>query len=82
MFLWPGTEQRFAARTMIGKILSGRTKDQNIGYIAEYLTALGVDLKGRIGEPEDIANAAVFLASPGWITAQMLTVDGGRMDYI
>jgi NAD(P)-dependent dehydrogenase (short-subunit alcohol dehydrogenase family) len=38
----------------------------------------------RIGEPEDIANAVVFLASPesGWITAQMLTVDGGRMDYI
>jgi molybdenum cofactor synthesis domain-containing protein len=28
-----------------GKILSGRTKDQNIAYIAEYLTALGIDLK-------------------------------------
>jgi Probable molybdopterin binding domain len=28
-----------------GKILSGRTKDQNIGYIAEYLAALGIDLK-------------------------------------
>ncbi len=28
-----------------GKILSGRTKDKNIGYIAEYLTALGIDLK-------------------------------------
>jgi molybdopterin-biosynthesis enzyme MoeA-like protein len=27
------------------KILSGRTKDQNIGYIAEYLMALGIDLK-------------------------------------
>jgi len=27
------------------KILSGRTKDQNIGYIAEYLTAIGIDLK-------------------------------------
>ena len=41
-------------------------------------------IMGRIGEPEDIANAIVFLASPesGWITAQMLTVDGGRMDYI
>jgi 3-oxoacyl-[acyl-carrier protein] reductase len=41
-------------------------------------------MMGRIGEPEDIANAAVFLASPesGWITAQILTVDGGRMDYI
>jgi molybdopterin-biosynthesis enzyme MoeA-like protein len=35
-----------AALLMIGgKILSGRTKDQNIGYIAEYLTALGIDLK-------------------------------------
>ena len=41
-------------------------------------------MMGRIGESEDIANAVVFLASPksGWITAQMLTVDGGRMDYI
>jgi NAD(P)-dependent dehydrogenase (short-subunit alcohol dehydrogenase family) len=31
-----------------------------------------------------IANAVMFLAAPetGWITAQMLTVDGGRMDYI
>jgi 3-oxoacyl-[acyl-carrier protein] reductase len=53
---WRGTEERFAARAMMG----------------------------RIGEPEDIANAVVFLASPesGWITAQVLTVDGGRMDYI
>lgn len=39
---------------------------------------------GRVGEPQDIANAVVFLASPdsGWITAQVLTVDGGRTDYI
>ena len=39
---------------------------------------------GRIGEPEDVANAIAFLAAPdsGWITAQLLTVDGGRMDYI
>jgi len=53
---WPGTEARFAALAMMG----------------------------RIGHPEDIANAVVFLASPesGWITAQVLTVDGGRMDYI
>jgi molybdenum cofactor synthesis domain-containing protein len=27
------------------EILSGRTKDKNIGYIAEYLTALGIDLR-------------------------------------
>ncbi len=27
------------------EILSGRTKDRNIGYIAEYLTGVGIDLK-------------------------------------
>jgi 3-oxoacyl-[acyl-carrier protein] reductase len=39
---------------------------------------------GRIGKPEDIANAVAFLAAPesDWITAQLLVVDGGRMDYI
>jgi len=26
------------------EILSGRTKDKNIGYIAEYLTNIGIDL--------------------------------------
>lgn len=31
---------------MIGdEILSGRTKDQNIGFIAEYLTNIGIDLR-------------------------------------
>jgi 3-oxoacyl-[acyl-carrier protein] reductase len=39
---------------------------------------------GRIGEPDDIANAVVFFAGPGagWVTGQVLAVDGGRMDYI
>jgi len=35
-----------AAVLVIGdEILSGRTKDKNIGYIAEYLTAIGIDLR-------------------------------------
>jgi len=35
-----------AAVLVIGdEILSGRTKDKNIGYIADFLTALGIDLK-------------------------------------
>jgi molybdenum cofactor synthesis domain-containing protein len=35
-----------AAILVIGdEILSGRTKDKNIGFIADYLTALGIDLK-------------------------------------
>lgn len=39
---------------------------------------------GRVGEPEDIARAIAFLAAPGagFITAQVLAVDGGRKDYI
>ena len=35
-----------AGMLVIGdEILSGRTKDKNIGYVAEFLTHLGVDLK-------------------------------------
>src|SRR5262245_15425986 len=35
-----------AAVLVIGdEILSGRTKDKNIGYIAEYLTRIGIDLR-------------------------------------
>ncbi len=39
---------------------------------------------GRIGAPDDIANAIAFFAAPGsgWVTGQVLAVDGGRMDYI
>ena len=41
-------------------------------------------MMGRIGDPEDIANAVAFFASPdsGWVTAQVLAVDGGRMDFL
>jgi molybdenum cofactor synthesis domain-containing protein len=35
-----------AAILVIGdEILSGRTKDKNIGYIAEYLTTIGIDMR-------------------------------------
>jgi len=40
------TQPVTAAILVIGdEILSGRTKDKNIGYIAEYLTNIGVDVK-------------------------------------
>jgi 3-oxoacyl-[acyl-carrier protein] reductase len=45
---------------------------------------VAITMTRRTGTPEDIAHAVAFLASPdsGFITAQTLTVDGGRMDYI
>ena len=40
------SESVTAAILVIGdEILSGRTKDKNIGYIAEYLTAIGIDVR-------------------------------------
>ena len=43
----PGHEQAVTAAILVigDEILSGRTKDKNIGYIAEYLTAIGVDVR-------------------------------------
>src|SRR5947199_9661957 len=42
----PAPEELVTAGVLVigDEILSGRTKDKNIGYIAEYLTALGIDL--------------------------------------
>jgi molybdenum cofactor synthesis domain-containing protein len=51
-----------AAVLVIGdEILSGRTKDKNIGYIAEYLTALGIDLMEVrvVGDQEAAIVAAI-----------------------
>ncbi|MFN3891826.1 MAG: competence/damage-inducible protein A [Beijerinckiaceae bacterium] len=42
----PASKTVTAAILVIGdEILSGRTKDQNIGYIAEYLTNIGIELR-------------------------------------
>ena len=76
----------------IAKELSSRGITVNCiapGYIATDMTAelsdaVKVDIEkiiplGRIGNPEDIANAVLFLASDeaSYITGQTITVDGG-----
>jgi 3-oxoacyl-[acyl-carrier protein] reductase len=63
------------------------------GYVETAMTdVLGEPVKakmveriptGRIGRPEDIAAAVVYLASPeaGWVTGQTLHVNGGMAMY-
>ncbi|MEO7050544.1 MAG: SDR family oxidoreductase [Rhodanobacter sp.] len=48
---------------------------------ARYAAVLARIPFGRYGRPEEIAHAALFLASPwaGWITGQTLVVDGGQL---
>ena len=62
-------------------VRDGRTEEEYAAIVTRMKTAA---MTGRTGVPEDISNAVAFLASPsaGFITAQVLTVDGGRMDYI
>jgi molybdenum cofactor synthesis domain-containing protein len=56
----PGTVT--AAILVIGdEILSGRTKDKNIGYIAEYLTNIGVDTKEVRVVPDEEAEIVAAL---------------------
>eukprot|EP01037_Dinobryon_pediforme_P015372 gene15372-15512_t len=51
-----------AAILVIGdEILSGRTKDKNIGYIAEYCTNIGIDLKEVRVVPDDEAEIVAAL---------------------
>jgi len=56
----------------------------------DMTAALGAEMKAELlkkiplnslGQPDDIANAALFLAGPGarYITGQVLTVDGGMV---
>ncbi len=51
-----------AALLIIGdEILSGRTKDKNIGYIAEYMTNIGIDLKEVRVVPDEEADIIAAL---------------------
>jgi molybdenum cofactor synthesis domain-containing protein len=45
------------------EILSGRTKDKNIGYVAEYLTKIGIDLREVRVVPDEEAEIVAALTA-------------------
>lgn len=53
-------------------------REQRIKYFEEKT------MLHRIGKPEDIANTVLFLATDesNFITGQVITVDGGRIDFL
>ena len=67
----------------VNAILPGVIRTPMVSYIVDDFVvrlASGLPL-GRIGEPMDIASAALFLASDdsAWVSGLDLTIDGGQM---
>jgi len=62
-------------------VRESRTEEEYQGLVRSISER---SMVGRAGDPRDVANAVAFLLAPesGFITGQILTVDGGRMDYI
>ena len=79
----PGRVRRSSGRPASGSILSRRGSSTRPASRrpGPRVSNAGVGRAplGRLGEPEDIADACLFLASPAarWISGQNLAVDGG-----
>ena len=66
-----------AAILVIGdEILSGRTKDKNIGYIAAYLTTIGIDVREVRVVPDDEEEIVAALNALRSRYAYVLTTGG------
>jgi 3-oxoacyl-[acyl-carrier protein] reductase len=63
----------------VQEIMRSRAKSNHTSISAERHKQISDSPLGRMGTPEEFANAAVFLLSPAasYITGLMLTVDGG-----
>jgi 3-oxoacyl-[acyl-carrier protein] reductase len=66
---------------MTDMVTAGRTAEEVAGVEAQFGEKA---MMRRVGLPQDIAHGVSFLCSEGagFVTAQTLTVDGGRTDYI
>jgi NAD(P)-dependent dehydrogenase (short-subunit alcohol dehydrogenase family) len=71
--LAPGVRVNCIAPGLVKTHLARALWENNEEQISKYMPL------GRLGEPEDIAQAAVFLAgdTAAWMTGQTLVIDGG-----
>lgn len=55
-------------------------EERRLNHDPGYLKVLGESPMGRLGEPDDIADVVLFLASPAarWVHGQTIVVDGGH----
>jgi 3-oxoacyl-[acyl-carrier protein] reductase len=69
---WTETER-------VVELMTARAKTNNSTVEQEMAKQSAESPLGRMGRPEEVANAAVFLLSPAasYITGVMLSVDGG-----
>ena len=77
---WPSSSGPACASTRIAPGLVKTDFARALWEPAGDAVAAGLPLR-RLGEPDDIAHAARFLAGPGasWITGHTLVVDGGAL---
>jgi NAD(P)-dependent dehydrogenase (short-subunit alcohol dehydrogenase family) len=77
--------RELAPGVRVNAIAPGLVRTDMASVLIERLSARGEIAAhfplGRVGEPDDVANAALFLASDraSWITGHTLTVDGGQL---
>lgn len=73
----------WAPKIRVNAVAVGATRTEALSFVTSIPGVEGgMSAKtpmGRLGEPEDIALAVLYLASPAsaWVTGQVLSVDGG-----
>ena len=78
---WAKEFARKGAQVRVNAIAPGFVRTPMTEKVPERIleVMVGKTLLGRMGEPEDVANAALWLASDAssYVTAQVISVDGG-----
>ena len=78
---WAKEFARKGAKVRVNAIAPGFIRTPMTEKVPEKIldAMVGRTLLGRMGEPEDVANAALWLASDAssFVTAQVISVDGG-----